>query len=193
MSKTRRSVINKTGTRWLVLVLAAICSGSFLYAGEPSHAKSLQCGLAKTPPKLDGILDDVCWAAAGKIDDFFVFMPVGLTVNPEYKTTVWVCADKEAIYIAFECKQPDEPKALADKRDSGKLWQTDDSAEIFISTGDNPKGFYQVIFNARGIFFDQDSGLPGVGAKWDGPVEAAATTTKDGWSGEVKIRLTACV
>ena len=154
----------------------------------PGQKKILRCGLAQQPPKLDGVLDDPCWQTAGRISDFETFSRVpGTAVT----TTVLACADREALYFGFECTEPSTENliARADKRD-GPVW-SDDSVELFLDTNLDRRTFYQIIVNSRGVFFDQDTGAPGLaGEKWNGPVTAAASAWPDRWTAEIKIEFT---
>jgi len=155
---------------------------------ERPEGKVLPCGVAQQPPALDGALDDSCWRSAGRIRDFEVHtqMP-GASVT----TTVLACADRDALYFGFECTEPStaELKANATKRD-GRLWE-DDSVELFLDTNGDLHTYYQLIVNSRGVIFDQDKGAPGLaGAKWDGPVTAAARVLPDRWTAEVKLEFT---
>jgi hypothetical protein len=153
----------------------------------PASAKVFRCALAKQPPKLDGLLDDPCWAEAGRIDDF---VPFGGRVSANLKTVVLACADRDALYFGFDCDEPqaDQIIAKATERD-GPVW-SDDSVEIFLDTRMDGQTYYQIILNAKGVFFDQDTGAPGLPDEaWNGPIQVAAKIGKDRWTAEVKIEL----
>ncbi|MBU0608409.1 MAG: hypothetical protein KKI08_11025 [Armatimonadetes bacterium] len=149
--------------------------------------KLLQVTAAAQPPVLDGALDDPCWAAAGRSDQFEVHVKAS-DVSP-VQTTVLACADRDALYFGFICQEPPGAKLLANAAErDGPLWQ-DDSVELFLDTNLDRHTYYQIIVNARGVFFDQDTGAPGLaGAKWNGPITAAARVTPDGWTAEVKLQ-----
>ena len=147
--------------------------------------KVLKCGVAERPPKLDGVLDDPCWKTAGRASDFVTFWRVPGT---DVKTTVLACADRRALYFGFVCTEPSTKNLLAkaDKRD-GRLW-LDDSVELFLDTNLDRRTYYQIIVNSKGVFFDQDTGAPGLaGAKWNGPIRAAAKVWPDRWTAEVRL------
>ena len=155
---------------------------------EPPEDRALACTVARWPPVLDGALSDPCWAAAGRIDDLQVHMQVPGT---SVRTTVLACADREALYFGFECMEPPvaELRAGATERD-GRLWE-DDSVELFLDTNLDLRTYYQIIVNSRGVFFDQDTGAPGLaGAAWDGPVSAAARVLPDRWTAEMRLEFT---
>ena len=154
-----------------------------------SGKKLFKVGLAKQPPKLDGVLDDACWKDAGRITDFITHLKP-MAVEIERPTTVLASADRDALYLAFECMEPTAAKdpiiAKGTGRD-GNIWH-DDIVEIFLDTNLDQQSYYQVAFNSRGTLFDQDFGLPGLpGESWNGPIEAAAKVGKDRWTAEVRI------
>ena len=155
---------------------------------ERPEGKVLVCGAVQQPPILDGALDDSCWTDAGRIDDLEAHVRVPGT---DVSTTVLACADHDALYFGFECREPGsaELKAAAAERD-GRLWE-DDSVELFLDTNLDLRTYYQIIVNSRGVIFDQDKGAPGLaGPKWDGPVSAAARVLPDRWTAEVKLEFT---
>lgn len=155
---------------------------------ERPEGGTLACSLAASPPVLDGTLDDACWKGAGRITDFRVHRQVPGT---RAATTVLACADRQALYVGFECSEMDTTglRAKATTRD-GRLWE-DDSVELFLDTNRDLRTYYQVIVNSRGVFFDQDTGVPGLpGAAWDGPISAAAHVFADRWTAEVRIAFT---
>ena len=155
---------------------------------ERPEGKVLACGIAQTPPAIDGALDDPCWKTAGRVEDFEVHVRIPGT---QVATTVLACADRDALYFGFECSEPSTAnlKASATTRD-GRLWE-DDSVELFLDTNLDLHTYYQIIVNSRGVFFDQDTGTPGLaGPKWDGPVTAAGRVGPDRWTAEVKIEFT---
>ena len=152
---------------------------------ERPEGKVLACSEAAAPPVLDGHLDDSCWHAAGRASDF---SPHAQVPGTRADTTVRVCADRDALYLGFDCAESAASalKANATTRD-GRLWE-DDSVELFLDTNSDLRTYYQVIVNSRGVIFDQDKGMPGLaGAKWDGPVTAAAHVEPDRWTAEVRI------
>ena len=152
--------------------------------GDESR-KLLACGVADEPPRIDGVLDEACWQTAGRSSDFEAFFKIpGLDVT----TTVLACADRDALYFGFECTEPSTAALIADadQRD-GRVW-SDDSVELFLDTNLDGRSFYQIIVNPKGVFFDQDTGVPGLaGAKWDGPVSAAGRVRSDGWTVELRL------
>ena len=149
--------------------------------------KLLKVGLAERPPKLDGVLDDPCWADAGKIPDLMLYQ-VGSQTDPTRPTTVLACADRDALYLGFVCVEPAGFKPVTEgKGRDGYIWK-DDIVEVFLDTNLDRKSFYQIAFNAKSTLFDQDIGVPGLpGESWTGPIEVATKVAKDRWIAELRI------
>lgn len=150
-----------------------------------SEDKVLSASAATAPPTVDGSLDDACWQRAGRVDDFIPLLHVP---GMDATTTVRACADEEALYFAFDCQEPTTEELVAKSRArDGSVWE-DDSVELFLDTNRDQQTFYQIIVNSRGVFFDQDTGAPGLaGPKWDGPITVAARVHPGRWMAEVKL------
>jgi len=96
----------------------------------PVEEKTLKVGAAEQPPTLDGALDDACWQTAGAIREMEDFMRVPGT---EVQTTIMVCADADALYFGFDCREPATDALLAETAErDGPAWQ-DDSVELFLT------------------------------------------------------------
>ena len=79
---------------------------------------------------IDGALDDACWQTAGAIREMEDFMRVPGT---EVQTTIMVCADADALYFGFDCREPATDALLAETAErDGPAWQ-DDSVELFLT------------------------------------------------------------
>jgi hypothetical protein len=154
-------------------------------AAAGRHELTAVCTATDVPPVIDGTLDDTCWQEAGRVDSL---TPHARVPGTDVPTVIRLCADPDALYIAFECWEPDtaDLHANASERD-GRLWE-DDSVEIFLDTNRDLHTYYQIIINSRGVIFDQDTGAPGLpGPGWDGPVTAAARVLPDRWTAELKL------
>ena len=156
-------------------------------AGSEQRPKPLRVAPAAKPPKLDGVLDDPCWQNASVISSLGLF-PRSLETQRLLATEVFLCADLEALYIAFDCAEPETDKIVAVEpgRDVN-IWR-DDAVELFLDTKGDRKSYYQIAVNAKGAIYDLDTGLVGVPSEsWNGPINAATRIYKNRWAAEVKI------
>jgi len=144
-------------------------------------------GRTAVPIRLDGILDEPGWQAAGLIPDLTQQSPVPGGPTP-YHTEVRLLTDGATIYIGVRCADP-EPGRIATHtmlRDADL--SSDDAVGIVLDTfGDHRTGYiFQV--NAAGARFD---GLiataEDVSADWDGIWDAKVGRDASGWTLEMAI------
>ena len=111
------------------------------------------CPPVATAPRLDGTLADPIWQQAYRVESFSLHTSPG--VPPTQKTEVFLCHDRENLYLGVRCQEQAmaELKAAATTED-GPVF-TDDSIEIFLDTDNDEFTFHQLAFNANGIRFDQ--------------------------------------
>lgn len=80
-----------------------------------------------SPPEIDGILTDPCWRSAAEIGPF---RRLGSSAADEPATRALVTYDREALYVAFECGEPDPERILRSVRNhDGPVWR-DDCVEL---------------------------------------------------------------
>ncbi|MBI3920544.1 MAG: hypothetical protein HY318_03910 [Armatimonadetes bacterium] len=138
------------------------------------------------PPKIDGVLDDVCWNAATALGDFRS-VHNGQPASEQTRCAfVW---DATALYIGVTCLEsalvPAVQKAHLLKanvkgRDSSVF--ADDCIEIFLSP-DPSREYYQLAVNALGTQYDSR----GLDSAWDGKWSCAAKLGEGNWTLEVAI------
>lgn len=163
------------------LLLLAAASSIGLAADRPA----LVAAVATAAPVIDGDLSDAAWAAARPVADFSL---VGASRPADKRVSARGLFDKERLYMAIECAEPNmsQLRAKARPRDGG-AWE-DDCIEIFLRPGSDEAQYYQLVISALGSV--DDFGHTGTGAKpeaWDPSWEAKAKTTADGWQVELSI------
>ena len=105
----------------------------------------------RAAPKLDGKLDDACWAEDRAVTRFVVHTGEKL---PTERTRAWVAYDDEGLYVAFHCPHPPGAalKTEATQHD-GRTW-LDDSIEVFLDPRHQHREYFQVCVNSQGIIRD---------------------------------------
>lgn len=177
----------------IVLTHAAWCfaqdsatpaSESAAAAAAPTCVPVIKVVYVDAPPKLDGQLDDPCWASATRLEGFYC--PEWDSPAPE-ETTALICADDRAIYAAVTCKDrtPDDIVA-AESRRNGDLWN-DDHFRVWLDTNHQHKDAYLFLVNACGTQCDDVPGGSASKIEWRGDWQAAASRTNDGWQAEMAI------
>jgi hypothetical protein len=171
---------------WMSVLLLSGPLGAHLAAQEPDHP-SVALPLVQGPIRIDGILDEPDWQAAGVIPDLTQQSPVPGGTTP-YHTEVRVLTDGATIYIGVRCDDP-EPGRIATHtmlRDADLA--SDDAVGFVLDTfGDHRTG-YSFLVNAAGARFD---GLivtsEDVSADWDGIWDARVKHGPSGWTLEMAI------
>ncbi len=172
----------------LVLLLPTILSAQTAVPVPPAEKRSLEPAAAAAPPKMDGRLDDACWAGPPLEWDFISYNPRYGDVLPQ-KTQVRVAYDDKALYFAFRCldAEPEKIKTSVSRRDGifGDDWMglSLDSQGLRQFTYDlfvNPNGIQADIYNST--TGGEDSSVDFV---W----ESAARMTSQGYDVEIAIPL----
>ena len=140
------------------------------------------------PITIDGKLDDEPWSHAGRAD---IVRTVGGSPTT-VPTSVGVCWDDQALYIAYKCQLPagatlDVPQR---GRDNVQTW-AHDGVELFLAPGASGDRYVQCIFSARGdaydALIDPQAGMGGFGSSaWNGQIQVAAVQTKDHYTVELR-------
>jgi len=141
---------------------------------------------ANPPPALDGLLDDLVWSHAPRLDNFYC---PDLKRLPSESTLVWLAYDSTHLYLAARCcdHRPDQIRMEETKR-GGSIW-TDDYIELHLDVAHQHRedGAYKFAVTPRGT---QHEVIPEGSAskiEWRGDWEAAARVDSLGWTAEVAI------
>ena len=144
----------------------------------------------KTPPIIDGKIDDAVWQAA-EFTELYAFVP--LTEQKKIKadpaTTFALSADSKNLYVAFRCMDPDmgKLKKTVTERD-GKVYR-DDYVEIFMDFDGDKRHLARIILSAGGVLFDSaymQRGLSSSGGNYKG-LQGKISLEADQWTGELLI------
>jgi len=166
----------------------AALMGVALYAGNGGTTWFDDVALLGTPtttavrgtPRVDGNLDDACWAPDRAITSFVHHKGTGPGVE---KTRAWIAYEDASLYVAFECPHPADAalKEDATGRD-GDTWR-DDSVEVFLDPGHDHRDYYQFAVNCRGVVRDSH----GRDVSWDSATRAGVGRRDGAWTIEIAI------
>jgi hypothetical protein len=154
---------------------------------DPSRMPPLEMQLIGSPPTIDGNLDD--W----KLEP----LPLGewLTYNPAYgdrmpqRTMVWMTYDRNNLYFAFRCfdPEPDKIKTSLARRDT--LWN-DDWVGVSLDAVGTGQSSYDLFVNPSGIQGDiLTTSNRGEDTAPDWVWESAARLTAEGYEAEIRVPL----
>lgn len=118
-----------------------------LFAQEP-----LKPLFTKTPPVIDGVLNDEVWKSAPNVTGFQTFIPdFGKPLSEN--TVVYMCYDKENLFFAYKCydREPNKIKASMTNRDNTRQ---DDWICLNIDTFNDQQSLCAFYVNPFGIQSD---------------------------------------
>ena len=88
------------GTRgfvWLLCIASATAGAQELVLRDPGQ-KSVRIVRVTSAPAIDGVLDDVAWTSAARVDDLHQVTPLEYA-EPSERTEVYLAYDDDALYI----------------------------------------------------------------------------------------------
>ena len=179
----------------LLLGLALVLAATPAFAQQRTHLPPLpvyEVHRAKTPPRIDGRLDDAAWAAATPVT--FIF-PWPDQTGKKQKTTARLTWDDNNLYVGYDCEDSDIT-AVYTKHDDPTY--KDDAVEIFIAPPGVKNLYLGLEMNVRAALYDYLYAFPQrLIKKYDLPGVKLATTIRGtlnksgdqdrGWSLEVAI------
>ena len=154
---------------------------------QPAVA-SAQAAAIKSPPRIDGRLDDAAWQAAAAITGFKQREP-DEGADASEGTTVRLLYDETNLYIGAELSDADAAGIRASELRRDNTLESDDSFAVLLDTYLDNRNAFVFRVNPRGTRFDalirNESRF--YYADWDEQWTAAAAMTDRGWSVEMVI------
>ncbi|MCK4307914.1 carbohydrate binding family 9 domain-containing protein, partial [candidate division WOR-3 bacterium] len=137
----------------------------------------------KSPPQIDGYLDDTCWKESAYVEDFILVDGSGY---PAEQTKGYITYDDNYLYIGIECFDLHMDKLKTEeKQHDGNVW-TDDCVEVFLDTNHDHLTYYHFIANALGTQYEEKN-PERIG--WNGAWEVKTTRNNKSWIAEIAIAL----
>ena len=142
----------------------------------PQVTREAVCRWAKTPPVLDGKLDDPCWKDAQVIDKFAAFWSGTALPKTTRAYLVW---DDDALYYAAKLTDA-ELRAFGTERNDS-LWNGD-VFELFFRPDPARPPYYEFQANPRSVVFEMffPEGHTGPDVKKAPPLGSKAVAVVDG-------------
>lgn len=113
----------------------------------PRHYVSMR---ARTPPLIDGVIEEAAWGSAPWSEDF-VDIEGDIRPRPPLRTRTKLMWDDRYLYIAAELEEPDVWGTLTE-RDA--VIFHDDDFEVFIDPDGDTHQYYELEINALGTVWD---------------------------------------
>ncbi|MFH0797264.1 MAG: glycoside hydrolase domain-containing protein [Candidatus Omnitrophota bacterium] len=127
--------------------------------------------LLQGTPEIDGKVDEPFWESAERLEPFILNHPVFSL--PTKQTGVRLARDKENLYVAFECLEPN-------------IFFNNDCIEVFLMTEPKGKLFYHLALDSVGQFRARKEMLK-EGAEFDNQIKYAVSKGKESWTAEIAI------
>lgn len=176
----------------LAQVFAAHEPGSFSYRPPTSPPSvilpearalpQLEIPEMSVAPELNGLLDDVAWNQA-------VLLPQPFWNNgaarSQARTDIKLGYDAQNLYLAFSNQEPRMDRLRSTIRVDGseRVVSEDDTVEVFLSTGPDPKKYAYFVANPINTRYQKTSWDP----QWKGAWQSAARRGEQGWFLEMAI------
>lgn len=174
-------------------LLFPILEGSEKYFAKAKELESLKVQVKTIPTEekiiIDGKLDDPAWKSGSRI-----FLLPFKADNCEVKTEVYLLKNKENLYIAFNCMEPEISMIKCPERKANDpLMWLDSCVEIHLNPSGNYKDLLHMIINAAGSVYQKYNMIAGKSQgeanDWKSHAEIKTNIQKDRWTAEIAIPL----
>jgi hypothetical protein len=147
----------------------------------------VHAGIATSPIRLDGMLDEPAWRDAGLIQDLTQQNPRPGEPTP-YHTEVRLLSDGRNFYLGFRCEDPDPRKiAIHTLKRDGNM-SGDDAVSVVLDTYRDQRTGFLFRVNAGGARLDGLlDGSNEISTDWDGIWNARVRRDDKGWTLEMEI------
>jgi hypothetical protein len=172
MKKLGYSFHRKPSGLFFLVLFLFLCAWPLL---SQERSKVLEIKRIDKPPKIDGLLEDDCWADIQPVYGFIQYNPVNGAPASE-ETYVWAAYDDRYLYFAFLMKdsQPDKIWAELTPRNE---FENNDSIQVILDTYNDKRTSISFSLNPKGV---QKNSVETI---W----KSGARIRDDGWSAEIAI------
>lgn len=136
---------------------------------------------------IDGVIDEATWQQAATIDVAYEFNP-GDNVPAPVATVLRIGHTRDALYMAFDARDPDPSRIRAHLTDRDGMFK-DDFVGVMLDTFDDQRRAYEIFVNPLGVQADlvREEATGNEDASWDGLWTSAGRITADGYQVEIRI------
>jgi Carbohydrate family 9 binding domain-like/Domain of unknown function (DUF5916) len=171
----------------LAFCLSSALVSSPVQSAEGTSGKTIQAVRTNTPPKIDGVLDDVVWQKAAIVEDLHEVSPNEFSETSE-PSKYYVLYDQNAIYVAVRLWESNLDDVTAKMLRKGDFSFGDDTITVLLDPHNDNRSGYLFDLNPNGV---RNEGLyTDVTAEnwaWQGIWNGAAEQDSEGWVAELEI------
>lgn len=136
-----------------------------------------------TPPQIDGVLTDSCWAHADIATNFRQTRPHEREFA-RHQTEVRILYDEHYLYIGFRCHDDESEKLVNRLLPRDAISYPNDNIDFIIDSYFDRQNAYYFQVNTRGVKYDAGFDMDG---NWDGVWWCETSIDSAGWCAEIKI------
>lgn len=155
-------------------------------SAEELRGAEIEVSRAAGPIRVDGDLSDPGWAGAKRVEAWYETNP-GDNVPPNVRTVGLLAYDDKALYVAFECDDPEPRRIRAPYSDRDDIRGDTDYAGVILDTLFDGRTAVELLANPRGIQFDAVTSDGEEDLAPDFFWDAAGRVTQKGWSLEIRV------
>ncbi len=185
----------------ILLIFFGILCCCAIVPEKADAIRQIKAVLIKTPPQIDGKLDDACWqdeqGSCARTGEFIQFEPQRGEPASQ-PTNVYVAYDTHNLYVAFECFKVDMNVLAANQTRRDSFFFSDDHVEVLIDTFLDNRNCYAFALNPLGTQTDRrltnegtnrrtGSSQIGTAISWDCNWKGQAGKQDDRWIAEFAI------
>ena len=181
--------MRSTKKYWIVFV-TIVLAGWLSAKPFAAEVPSIELARLTSRPVLDGDLSDACWKEAARVSNFYLYKK---GESARFQTEALVGYDKDALYVAFRCIEPDTSRLQPGSKDFDKRICERNRVEVFLSPG-TERGYYHFMVSTANTCSEQrcfpyNSRQPDLqtGHAWDGDWSSAVKIDESEWTVEVAI------
>lgn len=156
----------------IIFFIFFLCTSNIF---SQDDVKTIQVSRAVTSPKIDGLIEDVCWKNIRPASGFFQFDPVN-GVKASEETFVWATYDQKNIYFAFLMKDA-KPEKIWAELTPRNAYENNDSISLILDTYNDKRTSISFTVNPKGV---QKNSVETI---W----KSGAAVHTDGWTAEMAI------
>jgi hypothetical protein len=164
--------------RWSLLLSGVIFFLLFLCIANISgqdRTKILNMCRIKSPPKINGLVEESCWKDIQPVSGFFQYDPFNGEIASE-ETLVWAAYDQHNVYFAFLMRDSNPEKIWAELTPRNE-YENNDSITLILDTYNDKRTSIEFTVNPKGV---QKNSVETI---W----KSGAVLCSDGWSAEMAI------
>jgi hypothetical protein len=153
---------------------------------EADDAKRVTLGWTKTPPVIDGVMDDASWAEGGLVSAMTQVLPV-TGAQPSQRTEIRILTDGETLFIGFRCYDTNPEMIVANRKKRDNFPFYDDRVGISIDTFYTRRNGYFFATNPNAMRHDVLLEGENFEVSWDTIWFVETSIDETGWTAEIAI------